>query len=61
MHDRSGKPLKIGDKINLPCVITQASPGSEACELGLESEIPMHEGSPFSLWVNSKQVDKIEE
>lgn len=60
MHDRSGKPLQDGDKVKLEGKIIQSSPGSDACEIAVQFDVPMYEGSDMVQWFNSKQVDKIE-
>ena len=37
MHDRNGTPLKIGDIVNVPCVIQNVCATEEYCNLGLET------------------------
>lgn len=37
MHDMNGTPLKVGDTVNIPCVITQLSPSEDYCNVSLET------------------------
>jgi len=38
MHDRTGKPLKKGDKVTLSAKITELHPTEEYCNVSLETE-----------------------
>jgi hypothetical protein len=37
MHDHFGKPLKEGDRVNIPCVITSLAAEEDFCNVSLES------------------------
>lgn len=37
MHDRNHTPLKLGDTVLVPCVITQLSPQDEYCNVQLQT------------------------
>lgn len=37
MHDRNGTPLKKGDVVLIPAVITDLSPGEDYCNVSLET------------------------
>ena len=37
MHDRNGTPIKVGDKVNVPCVVTQLNPSEDYCNITLET------------------------
>ena len=61
MHDRNGKPLKVGDKVNVPCIVTAVQPGAEYCNLTVETEEPMFPTqNKNTITFNSKQVEKVE-
>lgn len=39
MHDVNGHPLKKGDKVLIPAVITDLSPGEDYCNVSVETTI----------------------
>jgi hypothetical protein len=39
MHDANGHPLKKGDKVLIPAVITDLSPGEDYCNVTLKSTL----------------------
>jgi hypothetical protein len=61
MHDRDGKPLAVGDKVNVPCTITSTQDAAnEDCNVTLVTEEPMGTravGDTISL--NAKQTVKV--
>lgn len=61
MHDRNGKPLAIGDKVNVPCVITALQPGAEYCNCTVETVEPMPPTkNKNTITFNTRQVEKAE-
>ncbi len=61
MHDRNGNPLKVGDKVNVPCVITacQVSDAeNEYCNVTLQTEVPMA-GNAYTISLNAKQTELV--
>lgn len=38
MHDRNGTPLKKGDVVLIPAVITELNGGEEFCNVSVETE-----------------------
>ena len=57
MHDRNGNPVKVGDRVNVPCIITSTQdPQSAYCNVTLATEEPMN-GSPYTLSLNARQVE----
>ena len=62
MHDRNGKPVKVGDKVNVPCVITATQDGeSEYCNVTLVTEVPMGTRTVGdTLTLNAKQTELVE-
>ena len=39
MHDANGHPLKVGDKVLVPAVITSLGGGEEYCNVGIETTL----------------------
>jgi len=37
MHDRDGNPLKVGDKVYIPCVVESLDPQADYCNVSLKS------------------------
>jgi hypothetical protein len=37
MHDRNGTELKVGDVVNITCVIEELHPGDDYCNVSLET------------------------
>jgi len=62
MHDRNGNPLKVGDKVNVPCTITATQTGeTEYCNVTLVTDVPMGTrtvGDTISL--NAKQAELVQ-
>lgn len=63
MHDRNGTPLKVGDKVMMPCVITNVCEETEDfCNVELVTEWgrrPDGKAEKFSA-VNTAQVVLVE-
>jgi hypothetical protein len=58
-HDRDGAPLKVGDEVTIPAVVTSISPGADYCNLSVETVEPMFPGdSKTTVTLNAKQVVK---
>lgn len=66
MHDRNGNPLNIGDKVNVPCTITQLNPDVEGqppnlhCNITLKCDVDMA-GNPYTLTLNAGQTELVEQ
>ena len=59
-HDKNGQILKVGDKVNVPCVVKEVHAGDEYCNLSLETEEVMFPGEQKSgMVLNTKQVLKV--
>ncbi len=59
MHDRKKHPLKVGDVVVVPAVITSVSEG-EFCSLTVKTKYPMPgNGEPTTITLNTKQVYKV--
>lgn len=58
MHDRDGRPLEVGDVVNVPCKITSIVSNSEHyCNVNVETVEPMYPGdSKTSISLNAKQT-----
>lgn len=57
MHDKSGKPLKIGDLVMVPCRVKDVSPDNEFCNITVETEYAMPgNGTKNVVVLNTKQV-----
>ena len=39
MHDANGTKLEVGDKVLIPCVITELQPGEDFCNVSLDTII----------------------
>jgi hypothetical protein len=60
-HDRDGKILNVGDRINIPCNIKSITTSEELCNVTVETAQPMFpETYRTTLVLNSKQVVKVE-
>lgn len=63
MHDAKGNLLKIGDKVMIPCVITEIQASEEYCNCTVELEYsmpPYTTKTTFSS-INTKQLEKVME
>ena len=61
MHDVNGTPLKVGDKVVIPCKIMQISPTEEFCNVNLETMLgrkPDGQKESFAA-INTAQVVKV--
>lgn len=63
MHDKNGKPLKVGDRVTLECVITETAATEDFCNIQLQTVEPFWpEANRFDKqWANAKQVVKVED
>jgi hypothetical protein len=60
-HDKNGKLLKVGDTVNVPCIVKSVSSGEEYCNVTLETVEPMYPSDrKDSITLNAKQVEKVE-
>ena len=60
-HDRKGKPLKVGDRVTVSCVITDLQTGTDYCNITLKTNEVMFPGNDkTTLTLNTHQVDKEE-
>lgn len=58
-HDRNGELLQKGDKVLIPCVVTDVSESEDYCNITVETEEPCHPGdSKSSYTLNARQVCK---
>ncbi len=58
-HDMKGQKLKVGDKVNVPCVVKEIQAGTEYYNVTLETVHPMFPGKDTStITLNTKQVKK---
>lgn len=59
-HDVKGKPIRVGDTVNVPCVVEVVSQqGEEYCNVTLRTVHPMpptQDGTQIAL--NARQVKK---
>lgn len=63
MHDANGKELKVGDKVNIPCIVTSFGEPGPYCNINVELVHPMpaypDQKSTMSA-INTRQVEKAE-
>ena len=62
MHDRTGKPLKKGDKVTISAVITQLHPMEDYCNVSVETEYgrrPDGQKETISA-INTAVLDKVD-
>ena len=58
-HDLRNTPLKVGDRVSVPCVITAIQQGEEMCNLTVQTLHPMFPSTNLSsMALNTKQVVK---
>lgn len=58
-HDMKGKLVKVGDKVNVPCIVKEVQPGKDYCNVTLETVVPMPpDNTSNSIVLNTKQVKK---
>lgn len=59
MHDKNGKPLKVGDLVMVPCTVKHVQAG-DYCTLTLETtEIMPGNRAKTSISLNAKQVEYV--
>jgi hypothetical protein len=61
MHDANGTPLKVGDKVIIPGVVTQLSPMEDYCNVSVETTLgrkPDGEKNTFGA-INTAQIVKV--
>lgn len=57
-HDRKGNLLKVGDVVNIPCVVKNIYSGEEYCNVCVETQEPLHPGDKRNEYsLNAKQVE----
>jgi hypothetical protein len=65
MHDKNGKPLKVGDRVTVEGEITSTSASEDYCNVTLKIGEKGQEHGPHNvtgtLVVNAKQTELIEE
>jgi polynucleotide 5'-kinase involved in rRNA processing len=61
-HSKSGKPLQIGDRVSIECIVKQIYAGEDFYNVNLESvEGAQAGGVKESITLNTAVVEKIEE
>lgn len=62
MHDRNGNPLKVGDKVNVPCtIVSLGNPAEDYCNINLVTDVPMGTRTVGdSITLNAKQTELVE-
>ena len=60
-HDVNGNLLRVGDKVNVPCVVESIAVTEEYCNATLKTVhlMPPNNTSSFICSVNTKQVELI--
>ena len=60
-HDINGMKLEAGDEVVVRCTITSVQPGTDYCNLSLETVEPMFPGDhKSSFTLNGKQVQRLQ-
>lgn len=61
MHDKNGKPLKIGDRVRMEAVITEGHAGEDYCNATIESVEPRRpDGLKERCTLNTGVLEKVE-
>jgi len=62
MHDKDGKPLRVGDKVTIEYEIVESAATEDYCNLKVKTVLPFYpDVNRFDTsWVNSKQTSKVE-
>lgn len=62
-RDHSGQPLRVGDKVLIPCTITSVCEDDDYTNLCMETDHAMLPGLRLKVTIalNSNQVDRIPE
>ncbi len=56
-HDARGDKLAVGDRVDVPCVVTSIGEQPEYCNVSVETLEPCHPGTnKTTLSLNGKQV-----
>jgi hypothetical protein len=65
MHDRNGHPLNVGDRVNIPAIITSCFPSdvvNKYCNIGVALEVKMglddEKAYIMTMSLNAAQVEK---
>ncbi len=59
-HDANDQELKIGDRVVVECTVASLEPGTEYCNVTLQTDRPMPPyTTPSSIILNTKQVRKL--
>jgi hypothetical protein len=62
MHDANGKPVKVGDKVNIPATITETYATDEYCSIQVKPDHPMYPSDRRdAIVLNSRQVVLVED
>lgn len=65
MHDRNGKPIKVGDRVQLQGEITSTSASDEFCNVTVKITEKGQDHGPFNVQgtvvLNARQTELIEE
>jgi hypothetical protein len=60
-HDKNGKELKVGDRVNVEYEVTAVHTGEEYCNVSLQTVEPMFPGdSKTPATLNAKQVELLD-
>lgn len=60
-HDKNGNLIVVGDRVDVPCVVTAVQAGDEFCNCTVETTEGMPPGgSKNTITFNTKQVEKVE-
>lgn len=62
-HDKNGNLLSVGDRVDIPCVITSIQTGPDYCNVTVETTEVMPPENKYknTYSLNTKQVEKVEE
>jgi hypothetical protein len=62
-HDKNGNPLKVGDRVDIPCIITGISAGDDYCNCIVETTEKMAPEYKYTntYSLNTKMVERVEE
>lgn len=59
-HDKNGKKLEAGDKVVIHATVKSVSAGEEYCNATIETDPMPPYTDPFSITLNTKQLEKLE-
>jgi hypothetical protein len=61
-YDKDGKPLQVGDRVQIPCRITALLEGVDYCNCVVETQEPMYPSrNKTGFTLNTRQLVKTEE